>query len=358
MWKRRESDSKTATSMVSLAESAGETSDIGLDSKKLIDKSFNSIVQEDLPTLGTLNTNTPGNPRIMVKLAYCHQKFGDKKTSKTLFSNIETIAKDESNPENLEAKNSLGCCYQYGIGTKENLEQAGDLFLKTANAGNIRAQYNYGFRCEKNGNLKDAITFYKMASDQGSVMARCNLGLIYFNEADEIAETQGKDKALDLYKSAFELYKSAADIGDIKAQYSVGVCFFQGFGTGINYQESAKYFGMAEAGGDKFAGVYKLESERQAIYKLESERQARVASASQDDDDQTFSPEPIRFATESSEDQSERRRDALPAPEEVSECSPSPSISHKRLGDDKSSDAAVVINLSCEGGDDDREASA
>lgn len=85
--------------------------------------------------------------------------------------------------------------YEEGIGIEQNIEEALNWYLKSANMGNCYAQNSLGYMYEEGiGVEKDedvAVQWYKLSADQGYPWAQCNLGFCLQNgvgvEKDEVA---------------------------------------------------------------------------------------------------------------------------------------------------------------------------
>ena len=74
-----------------------------------------------------------------------------------------------------EAQNSLGVCYQLGIGLTENYREAISWYKKSAEQGFVKGQFNlaqcYDYGWGINKNLSEALKWYKKAAEQGYAAA-------------------------------------------------------------------------------------------------------------------------------------------------------------------------------------------
>lgn len=74
-----------------------------------------------------------------------------------------------------EAQNSLGVCYQLGIGVTENYREAISWYKKSAEQGFVKGQFNlaqcYDYGWGINKNLSEALKWYKKAAEQGYAAA-------------------------------------------------------------------------------------------------------------------------------------------------------------------------------------------
>lgn len=98
------------------------------------------------------------------------------------------------------AMNWLGYCYEYGKGTKKNLDSAFGWYEKAANANVANAIYH--------------------------------LGRLYYD---------GKGVQQD-YNKAFGLFKKACDLRESKAYEYLADCYFYGQGTKINYEKALQFY--------------------------------------------------------------------------------------------------------------------
>ena len=98
------------------------------------------------------------------------------------------------------AMNWLGYCYEYGKGTKKNLDSAFGWYEKAANANVANAIYH--------------------------------LGRLYYD---------GKGVQQD-YNKAFGLFKKACDLRESLAYEYLADCYFYGQGTKINYEKALQFY--------------------------------------------------------------------------------------------------------------------
>ena len=98
------------------------------------------------------------------------------------------------------AMNWLGYCYEYGKGTKKNLDSAFGWYEKAANANIANAIYH--------------------------------LGRLYYD---------GKGVQQD-YNKAFGLFKKACDLRESLAYEYLADCYFYGQGTKINYEKALQFY--------------------------------------------------------------------------------------------------------------------
>ena len=135
-----------------------------------------------------------------------------------------------------EAQYELGCCYKFGLGTKEDKVVAIRWFLKAAEQGYSKAQHKlgdcfyYGYGVIKD--YKKAVEWYLKSAEQGDTKAQLLLGKCY--------ETgTGVDQD---YKKAVEWYLKSAEHGETEAQYYLGKCYEAGIGVNQNYKKALEWF--------------------------------------------------------------------------------------------------------------------
>ena len=81
--------------------------------------------------------------------------------------------------ENLFGINSLGYCYNYGIGISIDKQKAFELYQTASNLGNHVAQYNLAFMYKEGQgtekNIDQAIYWYRKSAEQGNQSAQNKL---------------------------------------------------------------------------------------------------------------------------------------------------------------------------------------
>ncbi|GES98810.1 kinase-like domain-containing protein [Rhizophagus clarus] len=189
----------------------------------------------------------------------------------------------KSAEKNLSGINMLGYCYENGIGTDINEQEAFELYEEAANLGNNIAQFNLALMykegkyvtknvdkafelfkksaegddlngifmlgyCYENGigtnvNLRNAFELYEKAANLGNSIAQYNLALMY---------EKGKYVAKNFDK-AFEFFKKSAERGNLDGMFMLGYCYSNGIGTDINKQKAFKLYEKAANLGDNMA---------------------------------------------------------------------------------------------------------
>ena len=157
------------------------------------------------------------NPRILYYMGHCFE-FGlggeNKDLSKAFYWYKASAEKGDA-----DGQCSLGCFYEFGIGTAIDFKEAFRWYKAAAENGNTLGQVLVGL-CYKLGkgtaeSIEEAFRWYKTAADNGDAWGLCNLGGCY-----ELGE--GADENAD---EAFRLYKMSAENGDACGQYNLGRCY-------------------------------------------------------------------------------------------------------------------------------------
>lgn len=101
--------------------------------------------------------------------------------------------------------------------------------------------------------LKDkinAINWYKKSAAKGNVIAKSNLGYIYYDMYD--------------YDRAYDYFEDSAEKGDLPAITQLGVMHYNGESVERDYRKAVQYFQQAQQQGDArahyFLGICYLES--------------------------------------------------------------------------------------------------
>jgi len=174
----------------------------------------------------------------------------------------------------------LGGCYCHEYGIKEDHEQAEQLFIKSAEKGNVSALDCLGcFYSGKKLNLNKAFEYYSRAAMQGHVNSQYQLGKFYchgvFVKEDKTqaiewfkksAEQGNADAQFCLgqlyvktkgdYKLAIKWYKLAAEQGLAKAQYTIGILYYYGSGVKRNYKQAVNWWTKSAEQGDDDAQCF------------------------------------------------------------------------------------------------------
>jgi TPR repeat protein len=127
---------------------------------------------------------------------------------------IEKYLKIFESHQSLEALNILATIYQY---SKKDVGKAEQVLLKAAKLGHVKSMVSLGdfYAYQGGGNVFDngnTLKWYKAASEQGSSIAKINLGKIYISKAGEsndhvetakywldLANKEGERSAIDIF---------------------------------------------------------------------------------------------------------------------------------------------------------------
>lgn len=190
-----------------------------------------------------------------VYLGMCYMVgYGCSPNIKRAIKHIEDIAcKGDATAQYL-----LGACYDNGIGVKQNLELAAELYLKAAEQGVVEAQCDYGIACSNN--WYEAQKWLLMAAEQGNAKAQYTMGWYYGNNNDYKTAISWMEKAAEQndtlalvalanvyrlyfgdYDEAFEIYESLAEQNNALAQYGLAVCLYNGLGTDVDIDLAIEY---------------------------------------------------------------------------------------------------------------------
>ena len=95
--------------------------------------------------------------------------------------------------------------------------------------------YNKGVVTSKAGNYDEAVKWFRLAAEQGSVIAQFNLGSMYSN---------GQGVPQD-YTEALKWFSIAAEQGSAPAQFNLGFMYHNGQVVPQDYAEALKWFSKA-----------------------------------------------------------------------------------------------------------------
>lgn len=142
-----------------------------------------------------------------------------------------------------ESQFRLGYCYENGYGVYYDSEEAYSWYKKASDQGHTKATYNVGCYHYKNRNYDLAFVCFVKASEKRLPEAQFNLGDCFYNGYGTLQD----------HNKAFALYKAAAEQGYAPAQYNVACCYYEGTGVKENEKEAMKWFKKAAQQGHKAA---------------------------------------------------------------------------------------------------------
>lgn len=141
----------------------------------------------------------------------------------------------------------LGYAYTYGIGTKQDLETAIQLYTKASSKGYLPAMGSLAsIYAWKQGPYYDPSQAYRWAAQAahlGYSPAITLLGDLYYNGVGVKKDA----------KKAFALYKQAASGGFPLAEYKTGLAYFDGHGTAV---DRVKAFGWMTKAANSTQGYF------------------------------------------------------------------------------------------------------
>jgi len=119
-------------------------------------------------------------------------------------------------------------------------EQARDLWMPLAEAGDDQAQFGVGYLYDKGlgvpSDPAEAIRWYRMAAEQGHASSQLNLGALYQEGREDLPADPGR---------AADWFRLAAEQGNPNAQYNLGKLYYRGQGIPRNYDLAAEWLQKA-----------------------------------------------------------------------------------------------------------------
>ena len=140
-----------------------------------------------------------------------------------------------------EEMHKLAYCYQCGVGTEQNIYKALYWYEKSADLGDPEAQdalgkiYLYG----TDGVTEDepkAFSLFRLSATKNLTSALYNMGNCYYN---------GWGTPLN-YTEAIKWYKKAIEEGDNQSMLMLGICYREGNGVEKNYKKAEEWFLRAQ----------------------------------------------------------------------------------------------------------------
>lgn len=137
---------------------------------------------------------------------------------------------------NYRSMNLLGIFYRDGLGVKKDIKKAVNLFEKGSRYDKYAAKHLANYYKDKK-DYKNALKYYKNASNKGDASAQIELGILY---EKGLGTKKDIKKALAYYKDAFKNYRddSQKDI----AAYNIGLIYQYGKGNMEKDLKKAKYW--------------------------------------------------------------------------------------------------------------------
>ena len=89
----------------------------------------------------------------------------------------------------------LGLLYERGIGVRLDRNRARQLYQLAADRGSVHAQFNLGNNLRKAGDETAAMSYYKLAANQGLISAWNSVGVVYYNQRNLEESTRWFERA-------------------------------------------------------------------------------------------------------------------------------------------------------------------
>jgi TPR repeat protein len=170
---------------------------------------------------------------------------------------------------NVDAQFNLGLMYLKGQGVAQDEQQARRFFEQAARQGSARAQLNLGRMYAKGlgvvPSYAKALPWYEKAAAQGYSDAQYTLGLLYVT---------GTGAPLD-YRKAYQLFLGAAEQNNASAQYQLGLMYFKGKAVRLDLVEALKWMILA----DKYPQAVSYRSYIEAQMSPQQIKQAKEMAA-------------------------------------------------------------------------------
>jgi len=213
-------------------EIANALSDLCLSTFALLsgEKLIKSMRKKLIPFYEFLTT-LKEEPLSQYYLAVCYLKcIGNENNQEKGIRILEKLAEDN----NVYALNSLGQCYEAGLGVEKKFDSAVTYYQRASNLKYPAAQANLGWLLSRNDRPK-AVQLYKLAADQDDPIGQCNLGECYLN-GNGVEKNRIK---------AVRLFQLAADQGHPVAIINLGTCYMCGWGVEPNLQKAIEWYQRA-----------------------------------------------------------------------------------------------------------------
>jgi TPR repeat protein len=165
----------------------------------------------------------------------------------------------------------LSRMYRYGIGAESDESEADSWLRKSAETGNVEAQFEMGAVFEGKNDYESAFAWLLKAAQAGTVAAQKEVAALYRlghgvetdyaqsmqwylkaaaqHNADAMCDIgymyeYGKGVPQD-YENAMKWYRLASDAGAVLAKENIGKLYFSGHGVPQDYKEAARWFSLS-----------------------------------------------------------------------------------------------------------------
>ena len=165
-----------------------------------------------------------------------------------------------------------GLAWYYGIETgTADFDKAEAAFRDATDAGIADAWYYLGRVAYQRGDNKAAAAFFETGAEQGSELARFNLGILYEN---------GEGVDTD-YEKAMALFQEAVDHGCVEANCGLGDLYQNGGGVEADNARALQYFLLAAESDNPewapyaFLSIHQIYTSESAEGELDGEQDGR-----------------------------------------------------------------------------------
>lgn len=142
-----------------------------------------------------------------------------------------------------DAELKVGYAYIEGL---KNYREGMKWYKSSSDKGNPVAKTNLANIYYNMFDYKQAFKLYEQADKQNYAPATYMLGIIYYDERNEI-------KIGKSFKKAVEYFKKAGDLGHANAQYMLGICYMNSHGVAQDMSMAKSLLKKAAKNGSKLA---------------------------------------------------------------------------------------------------------
>ena len=145
--------------------------------------------------------------------------------------------REEAEKGDAESQLILAQFYELGSkGLKQDLEESLKWLRKSADQGNVKAQWFLGVKYEYGRGVpidySEAVMWYRKSAEQGDAAGQCDLGQMYEN---------GYGVSQD-YSEAVKWYRKSAEQGFARGQYHLGKMYQNGKGVTKDFDKAVMWY--------------------------------------------------------------------------------------------------------------------
>eukprot|EP00002_Diphylleia_rotans_P027416 TRINITY_DN5499_c0_g1_i1.p1 TRINITY_DN5499_c0_g1~~TRINITY_DN5499_c0_g1_i1.p1 ORF type:complete len:1509 (+),score=288.75 TRINITY_DN5499_c0_g1_i1:48-4574(+) len=167
------------------------------------------------------------------------EKQHDQQTKNSLEAEAAHVLSEAAKKGHPVAENTLGYCFENGVGSVRNASEAYEWYLRAAQKGNPAAAYNVSRLLIAGVGVKRdrllGVAWLRFAANNGSIPAQYNLGLCLLNNiGHEIIKEESQTKKSDAPSTladptdGISWIRRAALLGNAAAQNTLAVAYLQG----------------------------------------------------------------------------------------------------------------------------------